>query len=255
MANPLKHFAVISDIHSNYEALMAVFYDISNRKIPTVVCLGDIIGYGPNPKECVDLIRAHCALTVMGNHDLAMFEKPTKWNPWALKAMKWTTSTLYDKSDPKNAKRVDWLDGLRDTFTKGGITFLHGSPLDPINAYLSRDDVYSSRRSKMDKTIAKVKQICFVGHTHLPSIINAHAQYFEPDKVDHHYRYQGVKLIVNVGSVGQPRDGNNKASYVEYNDDEIFFRRVQYDIDATCKKIKDNPELDDFLGERLWEGR
>jgi predicted phosphodiesterase len=244
-------FAVISDIHSNLEALTTVLGDIEKRSIKTIYCLGDVIGYGPNPCECLDLIIEKTKWCVLGNHDYAVFYEPTNFNYGAEQASFWTREVLEnDRQDGRRNKRWSFLGELpmrRTLKTKLGtnttiMDFVHASPRKPINEYIFPDDVYTNP-VKVRVLFERVEHICFVGHTHLPGLGDVYPI------VD------TEKAIINIGSVGQPRDKDNRASYVYVDGDEVNFIRLTYDFGTTVKKIKAINRLDNFHAERLRDGR
>ena len=131
--------------------------------------------------------------------------------------------------------------------------FVHGSPRNHLNEYVFPEDIYNQR--KMERIFALVDRYCFQGHTHVPGIFTESLQFLSPEEFDYVYRLDGRKTLVNVGSVGQPRDGDWRASYALLDGDTIRYRRVEYDVDTTVRKIRDIDDLDDFLGERLRKGR
>jgi diadenosine tetraphosphatase ApaH/serine/threonine PP2A family protein phosphatase len=140
---------------------------------------------------------------------------------------------------------------------EGDVLYVHASPRHPLNEYVFPEDIYNQR--KMERNFALVERTCFAGHTHLPGIfveVSAEVyQYLSPEECPHGYRLDGRKVICNVGSVGQPRDGDPRACYVLFDGETIRFVRVPYDLEETVRKIHAIPELDNFLGDRLREGR
>ena len=257
-------FAIISDIHSNLEALTAVLGDIEKRGIETIYCLGDVIGYGPNPKECLDLIIEKTQWCVLGNHDYAAFYEPTNFNYGAEQASFWTRDVLEaeQQNDSRN-KRWSFLGELpmrRTLKTKLGrntaiIDFIHASPRKPINEYIFPDDVYTNP-IKVQVLFERVKHICFVGHTHLPGVFLDEPDFYLPDELGDVYPIvDKEKAIINIGSVGQPRDKDNRASYAYVDGNEVNFVRLAYDFETTAEKIKAIDRLDNFHAERLRDGR
>ncbi|MEM6690049.1 MAG: metallophosphoesterase family protein [Planctomycetota bacterium] len=253
----MPQLALISDIHGNLEALQAVLADIKSRGVGSVYCLGDIIGYGPNPCECLDLVMQRCGKTILGNHDQAALFDPDGFNPTALKAIYWTRDQL-DSGPGSNAQvnaRWDFLGELPRSSEEGDVKFVHGSPRDPTNEYVFPEFIFDTR--KMEILFGKTKHLVFMGHTHLPGVFTTELEFVTPDECDHEFTVGADKLLVNVGSVGQPRDENNKACYVIFDDEanKIQYVRVDYDRQVTAQKIYDEPELPNSLGDRLMHGR
>jgi diadenosine tetraphosphatase ApaH/serine/threonine PP2A family protein phosphatase len=263
---------VISDIHGNAEALRTVLADIERRKIDRIVCLGDIVGYGPEPLECVDLVRQKCKWSLMGNHDFGVLYEPTNFNPGAESAAFWTREQFAKERDEKKlAERYDFLGKLRVRIveTPPGMSVpilaVHGSPRRPINEYIFPDDAINSP-DKMESIFEKVEHVCIVGHTHVPGVFTDEPDFYPPGELgEGGYKFRaGEKAVINVGSVGQPRDMDPRASYVVIHEPDengngvlgrVEFVRVAYNIDATANKIRAVPELSDWLGERLYDGR
>ncbi len=245
--------AIISDIHANLEALQAVFRDIESQDIQQVYCLGDVVGYGPNPCECVDLVMKKCSVTLLGNHDQGALFDPEGFNVGAEQAIFWTRKTL-DAAPSRDAqRRWDFIGELPRVHTEGDIIFVHGSPRNPLNEYVFPEDIYNQR--KMERIFGLVKRACFVGHTHIPGVFTETLNFLSPEEIDYEYKLGNEKAIINVGSVGQPRDGIPLASYVTFDGEVVRFRRVEYDVEKTIQKIYAIAELDNFLGDRLRDGR
>lgn len=256
--------AVISDIHGNAVALRAVLADIESNGVDRIVCLGDIIGYGPDPLECVDLVRERCAWSLMGNHDFGVLYEPTNFNPGAESAAYWTRDQFDNEPDDDlRDARYDFLGRLRVRVVDGmcagipDILCVHASPRRPINEYIFPDDA-NDAPDKMNAIFDRVEKIAMVGHTHVPGVFSEDPDFFPTRELGDPPRYtfaDDEKIVINVGSVGQPRDNDPRASYAVMHDDHVAFHRVAYDIDATADKIKSIPELHDWLGDRLYDGR
>ncbi|MCI0641292.1 MAG: metallophosphatase family protein [Gemmataceae bacterium] len=251
--------ALISDIHSNLEGLNAVLDDIQKQSVETIYCLGDIVGYGPNPRECIDLVM-QCKVCLLGNHDQGAMFDPDGFNPPAERAIFWTRAQLESPGESSQKKEARWefLAERPRTFKENSILYVHGSARNPLNEYVFPEDIYNQR--KMDRIFALVEKYCFQGHTHVPGVFTESLpedmyQFHAPDEIDYVWKLNGRKTLINVGSVGQPRDGDWRACYVLLDGDTIRFRRIEYDIDTTIKKIHDIPDLDNFLGDRLRDGR
>ncbi len=265
-------FAIISDIHSNLEALQTVLADIDQRGIREILCLGDVIGYGPNPRECLDLIRARCRICMMGNHDHAVLYEPTNFNTAAERAAFWTRQAIEAGDDGAlRASRWEFLGKLPVRLKEEDRLYVHASPRRPINEYIFPEDVFTNPQkvtANFDRLDARV---CFVGHTHQPGVFLDDPYFDPPNELPDapFYVIEDERAIVNVGSVGQPRDRDPRASYVVVfpregrsrgrngacSIEQIEFIRLEYNIDATVQKILAEPMLDDMLGHRLYEGR
>lgn len=244
--------AIISDIHGNLEGLEAVLADIKSQGIEEIYCLGDIVGYGPNPRECVDLAMK-CKFCLLGNHDQGALFDPEGFNQGAERAIFWTRKML-ESGDPKgNEPRWEFLGELPRMRREGDFLFVHGSARNPLNEYVFPEDIYNQR--KMERIFALVDKYCFQGHTHIPGVFTEDLNFLAPEEINFEYRLGSQKVLVNVGSVGQPRNGDPRSSYVVLDGDKLTFRRVPYDFRKTAEKIYAIPELDNFLGDRLADGR
>ena len=251
--------AIISDIHSNLEALQAVLADIQQFDVSEIYCLGDIVGYGPNPRECIDLVMK-CKMVLLGNHDQGAMFDPDGFNPPAERAIFWTRDQLEAQGDnrPAKEKRWEFLAERPRQHRETGMLFVHGSARNPLNEYVFPEDIYNQR--KMERIYALVERYCFQGHTHVPGVFTEQIpedlyQFNSPDEIDYTHTLDERKTLCNVGSVGQPRDGNWRACYVLLDGTTLRYRRVEYDIESTIKKIYAVPELENFLGDRLRDGR
>ncbi|MBM3981754.1 MAG: metallophosphoesterase [Planctomycetes bacterium] len=248
-------FAVLSDIHGNLEALDAVRADLARRPVSAVYCLGDLVGYGPNPVECIEAAR-EWDVVLIGNHDQAVLFDPDGFGQSAERAIFWTRRVL------ETSGRSDLWSYLAErprTHREDDFLFVHGSARSPTNEYVFPEDIYNQR--KMDRIGELIERYCFCGHTHVPGVFvrpDAEGEPWEfhtPEERHHFWRFDGRKTIVNVGSVGQPRDGDRRACYVTVDGWDVHFHRVEYDWRTTRDKIYAIPDLDNFLGDRLEEGR
>lgn len=256
--------AVISDIHGNAEALKRVLDDIDRRGVDRIICLGDIVGYGPSPLECVDLVRQRCVWSLMGNHDFGVLYEPTNFNAQAESSAYWSREQFDLESDPAlRQTRYDFLGQMRVRVLERppGMDFdvlaVHGSPRRPINEYVFPQDVDASPE-KLESIFERFDRLCVCGHTHFPGVFSDEPDFYPPAELGEHRRYRysaEEKALINVGSVGQPRDEDPRASYVILHADEAEFCRVPYDIDVTARAIKAIPQLHDWLGERLYLGK
>ena len=252
--------AIISDLHSNLEALNAVLNDIEQKNVTEIVCLGDLVGYGPNPIEVIDHAM-RWKIVLIGNHDHALVHQTVGFNPVARSSIEWTRDELRPGflSSRKKKNRWAFMNNLPKTHTIDRMLFCHGSPRDPIMEYILRSDTIDLTGEvpeKIAEIFEKVDHLCFVGHTHDPGIITEESDFLIPSEFGYSYVFEpDKKYVINVGSVGQPRDGDPRASYVLINGEEIEFRRVEYDFSITKDKIFQNERLDKRSGERLLVGK
>jgi predicted phosphodiesterase len=246
----LVRYAIISDIHSNLEALQSVLQQIESERIDKIFCLGDIVGYGPHPGECLALVQQHCEIIITGNHDFACIESAELYyfNQYAKTAIEWTAKQLSDqellflKNLPLDAKRDD-------------IYLVHSNAIEPRtwDYILSIDDAIDNFPSFTEK-------ICFIGHSHHPEI-------FLQNSAGNHSRYnykldpkikieQDNRYIINIGSVGQPRDGNPDAAFgiLDLEHQVYELKRVRYNIRKTFQDMT-AAGLPQFLADRLFMGR
>ncbi len=247
--------AVLSDIHSNLEALTAVLEDIQKQDVQEIYCLGDVLGYGPNPNEVMDLAREF-QLTLLGNHDGAVYDNEgiEHFNWIAAMAANWTRKEVEPHSGDgaDEAKLENWnrLSQWEPMEIMGRVLFAHGS------CEGNREYIFQPKDAPPTFQFMALKGIstCFIGHTHIPCIITEEDGYI-PQKAGETYPKigYGKRMIINVGSVGQPRDRDWRACYVIVDGPELTYRRVEYDVDTTIKKIYEIDSLNNFLGDRLRE--
>ena len=248
--------AIISDIHGNLDALEAVLADVDRRQIDRIFCLGDIVGYGPDPTACIDYVMQRCEWAMMGNHDFAVLYEPTSFNVSAEQACFWTRRQFEIEADPQlRRQRWEYLGNLAIRKVIDGTLWVHASPRRPINEYIFPDDVLTAP-VKMQQIFDRISSRCFVGHTHVAGVFSDEPDFYPPADLGGIYRFRDdEKCVINPGSVGQPRDRDPRASYAILKDDQVEFVRLEYDIDSVIKKVEAIPELSDFLGLRLLEGR
>ncbi len=241
-------YAILADIHANLEALKAVLEDIQGKGgADELWCLGDVVGYGPEPHECIELLRKHDPVGVAGNHDLGAIGKLelSYFNAAAAAACRWTAGQL----SPADVK---YLESLPQTLTKGDFFLVHGSPAEPVLEYITSTGIAAKN------FLFFASRFCLVGHTHEPlAFKQAEAGCTSITLYPNIGLVLGVhRMIVNPGGVGQPRDGDPRASYAIYESEGSIFRlyRVPYDIDATQGKMV-RAGLPMSLVSRLQEGR
>ncbi len=229
-------YAIIADIHANLAAFTAVLVDIERRgEADEVWCLGDIVGYGPDPHQCIELLRQTNHVCVAGNHDLAAIGKidTSEFNPDAAASCLWTAQQL-------TTEDKQYIKFLPQIIQKDDFTLVHGSPRDPIWEYLL------SASSARENLAYFKSRFCLVGHSHMPLVFKCSAD--GACSVSQFSDNIGLmlaktRLIINPGAVGQPRDGDPRASYAIYDDESRLARlyRVPYDIDTTqARMIKCN---------------
>jgi predicted phosphodiesterase len=241
-------YAIISDIHSNLAALEAVLDDIEGKgDVDELWCLGDVVGYGPDPGESIQLLKKYCSVCVAGNHDLGAIGKLdlAYFNPAAVVACRWTAAQL-GPSD------IRYLESLPMTIEKGDFFLVHGSPAEPALEYIVSTGIAARNFSFFDSLY------CLVGHTHVPLAFKLEGNACSSISLS-----PGIglvlgnkRMIINPGGVGQPRDGDPRASYGIYDSEGGIFRlyRVEYDIAATQQKML-KANLPMMLISRLEEGR
>lgn len=238
-------YAIIADIHANLEALQVVLEDIKRENCTHYACLGDVVGYNANPKECLDIVRSMGMPCVKGNHDeYCSIETDLEgFNPAAAEAINWTRRHLTEEDR-------QWLRDMKYIRLVANFSLVHATLDGPQRWGYVFDRLAAAASFTYQNT-----SVCFFGHTHVPVA-------FIRDSVVRGGTYSkfrvepGRKYFINVGSVGQPRDGNNKAAYVIYdlNEGSIELRRLDYDIPATQKKIL-AAGLPPRLAERLAYGK
>jgi diadenosine tetraphosphatase ApaH/serine/threonine PP2A family protein phosphatase len=239
-------YGIISDIHSNLEAITAVMGELTRRGTNKIACLGDTVGYGANPNECCDLVRNTADYVVRGNHDAGStgLISPSNFNRPAIHACAWTSKIL-------SAENRKWLTELPFLIDNEEGTLTHGAPSNPQawKYVISLGDAVTEfESSDFD--------ICFVGHSHCPVIFAEHKGRYSVIEDSTFTLASDARYIINPGSVGQPRDGNSRASFAVYDSSkrQVQIIRVPYDIAGTQKKILD-AGLPSFLAERLEDGR
>ncbi len=230
--------AVVSDIHSNLQALEAVFGEIEARGVDGVYCLGDVVGYGADPGPCLELVRERCAGVVKGNHDAAVVNLAEEW---AL-PREGQTAARHNRT-ALSKDQLAYLAALPLRLEAEGCTFVHASPEDP--GAWRRIGAFSVTRRQFDHFDT---DLCFVGHTHVPGML--------ADRVGTFTLRRGRRYLINPGSVGQPRDGNPKASFGIVDTEAFTWDavRVEYDVEKAAQRIL-KEGLPDVLAARLRVGR
>jgi predicted phosphodiesterase len=240
-------FALISDIHGNLEALEAVLREIDKLKVDMICCLGDVIGYGSNPNECLDLVDRNCMIKLVGNHEYSSMGllPMDNLNKVARTSASWTTAQLDDRS-------MSIINRFTMDATVDNSYLVHSSPFEPAKWH------YILGQHEADQAFKHLNtQICFYGHSHLPMIFAESAGGEHRCQVGHSFQPdEETRYLINIGSVGQPRDNDPRACYVTFDSAEVdvVYHRVEYDIQRTQTKMQE-AELPRLLIERLAVGR
>ena len=229
--------AVLSDIHANLEALSTALKQADEHNADAVICLGDVVGYGPDPGPCIDLVRAHCEATVLGNHDeVVAFDRGLNVLPREGQvAAKHHRAHLSDD-------HLDWLRALPLRYEAHGCTFVHASPDDPAD--WARLDTFHAIQKQFD---AFETPICFVGHSHIPAVVSSSLGVLRVR--------QGHRFLVDVGSVGQPRDRDPRLAFALYDSEAVTCEiiRAHYEVEKTAVRIAEEG-LPSSLAHRLRRG-
>jgi len=238
-------FAIFSDIHANLEALEAVLADAHKRKCTHFVCLGDVVGYNANPHECVDRIRKLDCPIVKGNHDeqASLPESSSDFNELAERAIKWTRDNLAEEDK-------QWLRELPLQRQVRDFTIVHAT----LDTPAQWGYVFNNLDAAASLTYQHTT-VCFFGHTHVPMVF-IRDEGVRRERIEHIRIEPTKKYFINMGSVGQPRDGNWRAAYCTYDIENNLVEqlRVKYDLAIAQKKIL-KARLPQLLAERLAIGR
>lgn len=241
-------YGIFSDTHANLEALDAVLREFDRERVDELVCIGDTVGYGPLPNECCDKVRSLTKYTVLGNHDAAVAGRMdySYYYDAAREALDLHAKIL----SPEN---MAWLKKLPYVATDAEVHFCHGSPVD----FEQFEYIFTVDQAATCLPIWEdLARVTFIGHSHLcKSYALGPGRVYEVITKDFELR-PGFRYIVSVGSVGQPRDHDPRASYTIYDTDRstFEFKRVEYDVASTAQRIFDCERLSDSFGARLFAG-
>ena len=274
-ASPLTYplTAIISDLHGNEPALETALADALAKGARRFVCLGDVVGYGANPRHNLDRVMNLCVpepasldgaaplepgICLQGNHEFALLNTAEDFNPKARAAIEWTREEL-NRGDDKERSYLYWdfLAELQPSADDGVAMFAHGSPRDPVREYMLPRDITDDVKMRANYA-AMSAPVCFVGHSHVPAVYYEDRRIYCPRDTEGPYDLgdtPSVRVIINVGSVGQPRDGDNRLSYVLFDGRSVSFVRLDYDHRTAADAIRAVPELPDYLADRLAVGR
>ncbi len=239
--------ALLSDIHGNLEALTAVLRDIVSQKADKIYCLGDVIGYGSEPSACLDLVNTYCEVKIMGNHEYVILgmESTKGYTHVAKVSSEWTRNQLTDEE-------IAIISTFRMDYTEGDMYFVHSSPYEPKRWHyiLSPEEAAVAFEHLQQR-------LCFHGHSHIPLIYSEKEGHLPRERAGHSFLPDTEsRYLINIGSVGQPRDNDPRACYVIYDtaENEALYRRVEYDIKTTQQKMA-KAQLPEMLIDRLAVGR
>jgi diadenosine tetraphosphatase ApaH/serine/threonine PP2A family protein phosphatase len=274
---PYPLTAILSDLHGNAPALETALADARRRGARRYVCLGDVIGYGARPRHNLDWVMRLCrsepdappefgalepGLCLQGNHEYALLNSAEDFNARARAAIEWTREEL-NRDDGEGADKErryaywDFLAGLEPVAHDTLAMFAHGSPRDPVREYMLPRDITDEAKMRANWECME-QPVCFVGHSHVPAVYFEDRRLFRPKGSEGPYELgtsARLRAIVNVGSIGQPRDGDSRLSYVLFDGRAITFVRLEYDVERAMADIEAVPALPHYLAERLKVGR
>ena len=284
MTYPLT--AILADLHANTPALDVALADARERGVERFVCLGDVVGYGARPRQCLATVMGLCVpgavdaergdmrladgICLQGNHEFALLYSAEDFNPKARAAIEWTRDEINRAPDREEGFAFwDFLDSLEPSARDERAMFAHGSPRDPVREYMLPRDIHDPQKMAANFELMD-RDVCFVGHSHVPAVYREQGTLFLPsgsagrsaepvgptsELVHELVGLPRNRAIINVGSVGQPRDGDNRLSYALFDGERVTFVRLTYDIENAAAAIRGVPELPDYLADRLSVGR
>ncbi len=243
--------AIISDLHANLDALQTCMAKIDELRPDDLICLGDMVGYGPNPREALDVVMARCSKVLLGNHDEALLKQPVNFNKIPREALMWTKTQFEGEA---YRRYLDYLWTLQPLLREGEIVYSHGMLQSNVNYVEVPEDVLF-----IFERMTVQERVCFAGHSHFPCIWglrDSSLYYIEAEEAGPIELGEFEKCWVNVGSIGQPRDRDNRSCFITYDTEKraVTYHRIAYDVDKTAQKIRDIPGLDNFLADRLYRG-
>ncbi|HBE71815.1 MAG TPA: phosphoesterase [Planctomycetaceae bacterium] len=246
--------AIITDIHGNLEALNAVLGAIRETAATRIICLGDLVCYGPDSTECVRLSNSW-DIVLLGDWDSAILDHaPNKWSPTHNDHIKYIRSEFNDSDDADQL--IGIIRSFKNDHIESSIHFAHGTPQDN-REWVFPEDSYDPK--KLNRIASRFNKVLVCGHAHINGIYHQNSdeewEFIEPEPGTRYNVRLAQKTIVTVGSVGQPRDNDSRASFVLLDGNFAEFHRIAYDIEKTASKIRANPNIDNMYGERLAHGR
>lgn len=245
--------AILSDIHSNWEAFSAVMERCEELGVTQYLCLGDVIGYGPDPLKVAKVASEKFTVSLLGNHEEALVTGKHRFNPHAAQAINWTRDQIKGAGD--GGKLWEWFTARKPFAVKGHLLMVHGSIYDPVHDYVDEPENPIEAQQMIDTLNKDFSgfDICFAGHNHTPFMATTVGIMVPHDGHPSFRMPKGHKAYVCVGSVGQPRDRDPRASFATLDEEELTFHRLDYDRQTTKRKIR-AAGLNEFLAERLDEG-
>ncbi len=252
--------AIVSDIHSNLEAMEAVLAECERLGVTEYLCLGDVIGYGPDPQPLARIAQAKFAASLMGNHEEALVTGKHRFNPHAAQAIDWTRKILKSASAETGPAGplmppLEWFAARPQFALRGKLLLVHGSIYDPVHDYVDEPE-NPVESEAMIQTLSRDFSgfdLCFAGHNHTPFLSTMVGTFFPHDDHREFVLPAGHKAYICVGSVGQPRDRDPRSSFATLDGDRLTFHRIRYDVAKTQNKIL-SAGLNRFLAERLGLG-
>ncbi len=243
--------AILSDIHSNQEALGAVLGECRRLGVRDYVCLGDVIGYGPDPVAVARQVRELVSVSLMGNHEEALVAGKHRFNPHAAQAIDWTRRQITAHAPDL----MPWFAERKPFALRERWLLVHGSIYDPVHDYVDEPENPIEAQQMIQTLEADFSgfDLCFAGHNHTPFLATTLGVMVPHDRHRSFRLPRGHKAYICVGSVGQPRDRDVRASFATLDDDVLTFHRVAYDVQRTRAKIL-AAGLNRFLGDRLVDG-
>jgi predicted phosphodiesterase len=254
--------ALLADVHCNLPALEAVLADAYKTDATRAAFLGDVLGFGPQPVECMERLERECepALRLRGNYDYACTheENLASYNLHVRKMLGWLRKILENaviRGRCEATPALRWITELRERSGLEGAMLVHASPRDPLYEFIGLH--HGDNAETLAPVFAMFAHLCFVGHTHIPGVMEQkpQSQWQLAADLGGRYAITPNKALINVGSVGQPRDEDPRACYAIFDGESVEWRRVVYDIEAVVAKMKSIDEIDPMHGERLRQGR
>ena len=245
--------AIIAAIHGNLEALQTVLEDIAKRNINTIYCLGDIIGYGPNPRECIEIVRDHCKFSLIGDFEENILFSSRFYKPGTVleKTINWIRDQLNkEHQEQQNDQLWNFIGNLQQKVYHNNCLHVHGSPRS------CRESINSLNFKQLKFNFSRFGscKVCFCGGSHIPGVFTEEYQYHYAANINNTFRLSVIeKQVIDVGSVGKPHDGDTRACYVIFDGKSIQWIRVQYNIEETIQQIH-NCSLSNTIVDNLRKG-